>query len=87
MNQAVLIITVTVFVLIALIFIKTRLFYLATRKRTLSRWLHFNQFHIIEAPDDKIRKLRRQQNTFTTSILIVTMLLFIFIYLAKKEFI
>lgn len=83
MNQAILIIIINVCALIALIIIKTRLFVLATRKRTFSRWLHFNQFHIIEASDDRIRKLRRQQNVYTTCIAALTVLLLIFIYLAK----
>lgn len=85
MNQAILIITITAIVLFALIVVKTRFFFRATRKRTFSRWLHFNQFHIIEASDDSIRKLRRQQNVYTTCIAILAALLFIFIYLAKNN--
>jgi len=87
MNQAMLIIAINLFAVIALIIIKTKFFLRATRKRTLSRWLYFNQFHIIEASDDKIRKLRRHQNTYTAVIAILIALLVLFIYLAKNDFI
>jgi len=87
MNQAMLIIATNLLVLAALIVVKTKFFFKATRKRTFNRWIYFNQFHIIEASSDDKRKLRRQQNVFTIFIAIATALLFLFIYLAKIDFI
>jgi hypothetical protein len=82
MNQTVLVIAASIFVLAALIFIKTRFFYRATRKRTLKRWLYFNQFHIMDASSEKIKNLRRTQNILSIIILVVFLLSIIINYIA-----
>jgi hypothetical protein len=54
-----------VFIALLLLSVKTYYFYKCTRRRSLLRWFYFNQYHIVNAPTQKVMVERKKQNRFT----------------------
>jgi len=71
MNEQILFFAVP-FLLIAviLVIIKTILFFKATRKRSLQRWLYFKHNELVDTESNRISKLRKAQNRLSVVILI-----------------
>jgi uncharacterized membrane protein len=84
MSEPTVVIIAAALLLTGLIILKTIYFYRATRKRTLKRWFYFNQFHIVDASTDNIRRLRKWQNALSVILVILLLVSAVVVYFAVK---
>ena len=84
MDMSILIAFIAAAVLFLLVLVKIFILFRSARRKTLRRWLYFNQREIVEAPTLHARGLRKAQNNLTLLLFVLSAVTFLLLLLFRQ---
>ncbi len=75
MDKKTIILIIYAAIILTIVILKFTNFSKSSRKRGIRRWFYFNDYDIINSPNEKVRTARKMQNRMSMGILFLLLLL------------